>query len=374
MNDPRRNIDEHPYSLVFGPDHDQRPQLTIATSTFLVPPSPETSASVSPINPAFSNPSTPYRFPLLSDQRHPLPLPRLDTNTPTSIASTSPVSAPVLTSYQSIPRPPRSSSLPFCDLESLPPTPPPKPSPYEILPPKAAALLGLIPTSHTTPKPSFARDRERKDSLVSTNSTEQYRSSFYTDYDGPLTRPSCDSTTPTSLNTPSSFHRKNESSSTTPLQKNRSRPPPLTLRKEGMSSLPDLSSSLSTPSLLRTSLDTPLHYAHLIPTHTRSHTFAETEIESLLDAPMHSHPPLPSPPFPLPTTRFGQSIGQDLGRRRKEESGGGSLSRGKGLVRKMSGSLGRQNASEGERVVLKRKSLKDLKKGFERVEKGFRYW
>lgn len=117
MNDPRRNIDEHPYSLVFGPDHDQRPQLTIATSTFLVPPSPETSASVSPINPAFSNPSTPYRFPLLSDQRHPLPLPRLDTNTPTSIASTSPVSAPVLTSYQSIPRPPRSSSLPFCDLD-----------------------------------------------------------------------------------------------------------------------------------------------------------------------------------------------------------------------------------------------------------------
>lgn len=406
LNDPRKNIDEHPYSQASEPE---RPNLTITTSnketSLLPPPPPETSASVSPIDPAFSN-SGPYRFPLLSDQRHPLPLPlpRLDTDTPVSLTFTnSPVAAPVVTEYQSIPRPPRSSSLPFCDLESLPPTPPPKPTraqtSYELLPPKAAALLGLIPSSHTPfppPKPSFARDRDRSNSLASTNSTEQYRSSFYTDYDGPLTRPSCDSTTPTSLISPSSHHRKNESSSTSPKVVRvpaRSRPPPLTLRKEGMTSLPDLTSSLSSTSSTslqgRTSLDTPRHaalpYTHKLPSHSRSHTLAETEVESLLDAPLHNRPPLPSPPFPLPTTRFGQSIGHDLGRGRTKgdlKEGGGlvrSLSgRGKGLVRKMSGSLGRQNSSVmrggGEKSMPKRKSLRDLKKGFEKVERGLKYW
>lgn len=52
--------------------------------------------------------------------------------------------------------------------------------------------------------------------------------------------------------------------------------------------------------------------------------------------------------------------------------------RGKGLVRKMSGSLGRQNSSVmrggGEKSMPKRKSLRDLKKGFEKVERGLKYW
>jgi len=239
LNDERKPHEDHPYSQTFGFDEatgtliaapPRTPaQLVDSTAeeTLLVPSAPETCASVSPIDPVFA-PADTYRFPL-SEQRHPLP--KIDTSqTPVSAAfSNSPVSAPVVTTYQAFTPPPRSSSLPFNDLNSIhltipsppstsvPPPVPPKDTPsngpdpsFSLLPPKAAALLGLIPTSHPLvtprpPKPRFAR--ERQDSLSSSGSPDVSRSSFYTNYDGP-TRPSMDSTTPTTI---SHFHKSSSS-------------------------------------------------------------------------------------------------------------------------------------------------------------------
>ncbi|GAA5882493.1 hypothetical protein JCM16303_001763 [Sporobolomyces ruberrimus] len=496
--DIRQPRHEHPYSHTFGFDEmtgalvaaqpPPRPKLGLNPSseeTLLVPVAPETCASVSPIDPAFAPGS--YCFPL-SNQRHPLP--RIDTtNTPvTSTFSSSPVSAPVVSTYQAFYPPPRSSSLPFQDLESVhlsspsppntsvpPPPVPPKDTPrnldasFSILPPKAAALLGLIATSHPLgaiprpPKPSFARDRQGSSHYSGSNasasgspsiSTGQYRSSFYTNYDGP-NRPSVDSTTPTTMTSPSTNlgHRAKNSSSTGPAQRGpgrRTRPPPLSLKLEqGMNSLPDLretprsqarfntptSSSLPSPgSSVSSSLDLSLQagrsnsldtprlpnpyysngghrqletnetslyqsHSHYYQSHSRSRTMAaETEVESLLDAPMH----VPFPSIPKATSsRFGTSIGQDLTRSTKSGGGGGGLrtrssgsqlarsvsQKGKGLARKLSlktisqpertstSKAAQEKGRTTSKKVASRKSLKDLKKGLDqKLENSFRYW
>ncbi|GAA5992607.1 hypothetical protein JCM5350_003669 [Sporobolomyces pararoseus] len=500
LNEQRQpHEDQHPYSHTFGFDETTGTLVTAAPlawnssaeETLLVPLAPETSASVSPIDPVFASDS--YQFPL-SQQRHPLP--KIDTSkTPvTSTFSNSPVSAPVVSTYQSFVPPPRSSSLPFNDLQSVqtsspsppstsvPPPLPPKDAPrqpdpsFNLLPPKAAALLGLIPTSHAPlatprpPKPHFARDRQGSFTSSASHSgspsvsTEQYRSSFYTNYDGP-SRPSVDSSTPTTMTSHSNFqphHRANQSSSSRSqgIVNRHHRPPPLTFyhRKEGMSSLPDLQGESPSTSLQdssgyssvgqrqgggssvsssldlslrgggRSSLETPrtlifqqqplpANSTGLYQTLSRAQTRAESEIESLLDAPLHE--PLPSPPFPLTsnsTSRFGQSIGQDLSRNgRKPNSGSGvgtlrarasgsnlarSISqKGRGLARKLSlrsiakppittersnagGIVIGQSLEEGERtegkrgqIVQGKRSLKDLKKGLDqKLENSFRYW
>ncbi|GAA5894289.1 uncharacterized protein JCM6883_003773 [Sporobolomyces salmoneus] len=481
LHDSRQPQEDHPYVHTFGFDEatgslivapPRPPPLGDASAqeTLLIPTdSPETCASVSPIDPVFASDS--YRFPL-SLQRHPLP--KIDTSvTPvTSTFSNSPVSAPVVSTYQAFVPPPRSSSLPFHDLESIhlstpspphtsipPPVPPkdvraPDPS-FALLPPKAAALLGLIVTSHPVPvtarpRPPFARDRNGSiSSDTPSGSTEQYRSSFYTNYDGP-SRPSVDSSTPTTMTSPSTLHRTNKSSLSSLAAVERSqgggivnranRPPPLTFqhRQAGMSSLPDLhespslamsstssnhggsrgeggssvSSSLDLSLRGRSSLETPRTivfqsnpFLYHQSNNSRAHV-AESEIESLLDAPLHRDPE-PSPPFPL--SRFGTSIGQDLSSRDRRNGGdnrgtlksrasGSNLARslsqkGKGLARKLSlrnlpktttqevdtgGERGRgveDEARKNERVVQSRRSFKNLKKELERkVESSFRYW
>ncbi|GAA5965401.1 hypothetical protein JCM3765_004885 [Sporobolomyces pararoseus] len=438
LNDQRLpHEDQHPYSHAFGFDETTVNAAPLtwnssAEETLLAPLAPETCASVSPIDPVFAFDD--YRFPL-SQQRHPLP--KIDTSkTPvTSTFSNSPVSAPVVSTYQSFVPPPRSSSLPFNDLQSIqisspsPPTtsvPPPLPpkdiTPYHpdpsfnLLPPKAAALLGLIPTSHASPatprppKPHFARDR--RGSLTSSVShtgslsisTEQCRSSFYTNYDGP-SRPSVDSSTPTTMTSQSNFrphHRANKSSSSRSqgIVNRGHRPPPLTFhhRKEGMSSLPDLqgespstslhnssgyssvgerrgggssvSSSLDLSLRGRSSLETPrtlifqqqpqANSTGLYQTQSRAQTRAESEIESLLDAPLHE--PLPSPPFPLPsnsTSRFGRSMGQDLsGNGRKSDGGSGAAT----LRARASGSNLARSISQKGRGLARKLSLRSIPK------------
>ncbi|GAA5832507.1 hypothetical protein JCM3766R1_003105 [Sporobolomyces carnicolor] len=401
LNDARGPEDGHPYSHTFTFDDKTAslvpvpPRLAAVQpdssleETLALPIAPETCASASPVDPAFA--TEPYRFPL-AQQRHALA--KIDTSTTpaTSKFSTSPVSAPVVTTYPSFVRPPRTSSLPFQDLDSIeffipssratsvvPPAVPPKdddprgPS-FALLPPKAAALLGLIPTSHPSlatprpPKPPFAA-RDRQGSLSSsgaTSTTEPYRSSFHTNYDGPRdSRPSVESSTPTSMMTspPSTCHGAHNHRSATLLKNRSNRPPPLRLAASGSersSSLPDLhdpttgsvvarspatswqgrrgprgSSVSSSLDLERvrgrpSSFETPRtivfdSYPSLLPSRpstTRPDQIvhengSDNDVESLLDAPLHDDDDERvdrSPPFPLPPklSRFGRSIGQDL--------------------------------------------------------------
>ncbi|GAA6060496.1 hypothetical protein JCM10212_007127 [Sporobolomyces blumeae] len=384
LNDPRAAPEEHPYSDAFGfdaslfpnpPGHsplgsysplDPNPPTATSSNLAVMPnaeetlkvPSTGSERSASPVDPAFASGS--YQFPT-SKQRHPLP--PIDTNIPTSTVrsafSSSPGSAPVVTTYQAFLPPPRSSSLPFADLASVHSTPPspdsavpsdvPPPVPpkctavpvdsFALLPPKAAALLGLIPSAHAPfahnpharpPRPPFARDRLNSlpSSETPSGSTEQGRSSFYEAYDGPQ-RPSFDSSTPTTLTTPSST----KIAAMSPLEQRanpiRLRPPPLDLtfgyHRQGMSSLPDLHASPSSSASAQPSsstrgthsFDSPRsgtgaatprfaaahHHPHSMH-HSRTHTFAETEVESLLDAPYHAAaPPVPALPTPFSRTR-----------------------------------------------------------------------
>ncbi|GAA5820169.1 hypothetical protein JCM11491_000002 [Sporobolomyces phaffii] len=388
----------------------RREQVPPEEETLLlaVPSAPETCASVSPIDPAFAVPPTTAkanRFPF-AQQRHPLP--RIDTSaaTTTTPVTASSWSAPVVEStYPSFARPPRSSSLPFHDLASIepdepspppltpvPPPVPPKDGPttrrtipdpaFALLPPKAAALLGLIPTAAPTPRPRPRFATPTLGGSFGSSSTSSmlspHRSSFYTNYDGP--RPSVESSAPTLTTMLTSPLDRTEGSSSNAAK---ARPPPLTLvgRREGMSSLPDLhesaagaslrslhlddgSSSSSVSSSLAaaaaafgraSSLDTP-----------RSLQFINDGSSSSLIRSVHQvrFAAVPAPPerggggakpegdesdeveslilpSPSPSSsslaaagRFGRAIGQDLPRTRPPRGGGGGG--GGGLARSIS--------------------------------------
>ncbi|GAA5940915.1 uncharacterized protein JCM15063_000919 [Sporobolomyces koalae] len=398
LSDERQGQASHPYASPSELKSDSGHLPATAEEVLLAPA--ETNASVSPIDPAFT--PRDLKSPLT---RQRCPLPRIDTvKTPASSSfSSSPVSAP---SIHSVHTPtPTVTSLP-------PPVPPKDPNPYALLPPKAAALLGLIPSAHAPfatprpPRPMFAA-RERQNSLSSSSetysvSTEPYRSSFYTNYDGPPLRPSYDCSSSTSLTCPSS------QTSTVPLpitqnsKKRSQRPAPLTLHRAGASSLPNLpetlagphssasSSSQSTSIRARgASLETPrkLHHVHSNAdalyerNHARAQTteVVESEIEDLMD-PAALVPR--SPPFPEPhntTMISGNNLVRSLSQR------------GRGLARKLSTKRSNlelsNHDSETERAqprtggthdvkigIRGRKSLKDLKKGFDKFESSIKYW
>lgn len=246
-----------------------RPTLVLNTTIELPPPpltpktfTPPASAVPTPIWSVPPPAPSPYRFPAPPSPNYPN-LIRIDTslNTPPPISVLSSPSEPG--QWTGSP-PPRTSSLPFGDLLQVP-APPPECS---IVPPKAAALLGLlasttvtgrapidVPGAHGAHNPSSARppyrrldsagNDERKHSVATSSASLQTSGSMF----------SAHATAPTSANTSvdlkqpffpprtSSFAHAVKASFA---QKRRQAPPVLSslkLRKEGMSSLPDLHSA-----------------------------------------------------------------------------------------------------------------------------------
>ncbi|BGO91712.1 hypothetical protein NBRC10512v2_003987 [Rhodotorula toruloides] len=250
----------------------------VLNTTIELPPPPLTPKTFTP--PASAVPTlvwsvpppapSPYRFPAPPSPNYPN-LIRIDTslNTPPPISVlTSPIEPGQWTGSP----PPRSSSLPFGDLLQVS-APPPECS---IVPPKAAALLGLLASTTVTgrapadvpthiassARPPFRRldsagnDDRKYSTETSSASLQTGGSIFWAHAMAPIvSRPSCSSSAPTSANASvdlkqplfpprtSSFAHAVKSSFA---QKRREAPPGLSslkLRKEGMSSLPDLHSA-----------------------------------------------------------------------------------------------------------------------------------